>query len=198
MKRREAKILGVKFYCTGKPCKHGHVSDRYTTTGMCVECVKLQSVKWRSDNAEKHKAAMRKWWENNKELHNLRVKRWQANNKGKISTAAKKWVANNPDKVAAKTKRWRDKNPDKVLAAAIQNNLAREKRVPVWQSLEDRQNIRKIYALARELTSAYGFKWEVDHIIPLRGATVSGLHVPENLQIIPKDVNRAKRNQFLS
>ena len=36
---------------------------------------------------------------------------------------------------------------------------------------------------------------EVDHIIPLQGQFVSGLHVPENLRVIPRSINRSKRNK---
>lgn len=36
--RKKAKSLGMKFYFTGKSCKHGHVSERYTGNGNCVSC----------------------------------------------------------------------------------------------------------------------------------------------------------------
>lgn len=198
MKKRDAQQQGLKFYCTGKPCKHGHVSDRYTKTGQCIECVKIQSAKWKAENTDKQKAAMRKWWENNKELHNTRVKRWQTDNKEKIKISKAKWEKANPDRVKAKSLRWRLKNPDKVCAAAVTSVLRRAKRVPAWLTLNDKKAIRATYSLAKELSKVYGFIWEVDHVIPLRGETVSGLHVPQNLQVIPKEINRAKRNKFLA
>jgi hypothetical protein len=49
---------------------------------------------------------------------------------------------------------------------------------------------------AEKRTKMFGFAWEVDHIIPLQGDTVSGLHVPTNLQVIPRSVNRAKWNSY--
>lgn len=39
-------------------------------------------------------------------------------------------------------------------------------------------------------------EWHVDHIIPLNRELVSGLHVWNNLQVIPKNVNLAKRNKY--
>lgn len=36
--KREAVAKGLRVYNTGKPCKHGHISDRYVLSGMCVEC----------------------------------------------------------------------------------------------------------------------------------------------------------------
>ena len=197
MKRREAIALGLKTYNTGKPCKHGHLSDRYVQ-GACIECVKIQTTAWKNSNPEKHKQAMRKWWENNKETHNERVKNWQGNNKEKCKSNAKAWAAKNPDKIAAKEKRYRDANPDKVTAWAVASVARRAKRVPPWLSEDDKWMLKEAYRLAKLRTKVFGFVWEVDHIIPLRGNEVSGLHVPNNVQVIPKTLNRAKRNKFLA
>jgi hypothetical protein len=52
------------------------------------------------------------------------------------------------------------------------------------------------YKLAALLTKLTGQKWEVDHIIPLQGTNVSGLHVPSNLRAIRAFDNRSKYNRF--
>lgn len=59
-------------------------------------------------------------------------------------------------------------------------------RTPIWANLD---RIKDIYNNCPE-------GYEVDHIIPLRGKTVSGLHVESNLQYLPKHVNRLKRNKY--
>ena len=196
MKRAEAKLLGLKTYSTGKPCKHGHFSDRYTTGAKCVECTVVQSIAWRSENPEKYTASMRKWLENNKELHGMRVKRWQAANKDKVRKDAKAWVKANPEKVKDKTLRHIKKHPDAYTARAVANVAKRAKRMPQWLTSDDRWVMREAYNLAKLRTQMFGFVWEVDHIIPLRGEFVSGLHVPTNLQVISKSENRSKRNHY--
>ncbi len=60
----------------------------------------------------------------------------------------------------------------------------------------DHDKIRQFYALAKELTERTGVEHEVDHIYPLQGETVCGLHVETNLQILTKTANRAKGNLF--
>jgi hypothetical protein len=45
MKRREAKAQGLDKYNTGKPCRNGHLSDRYTSSGACLECQKESSIR---------------------------------------------------------------------------------------------------------------------------------------------------------
>lgn len=195
MKRAEAKAQGLKFYNTGKPCKHGHLSDRYVG-GQCVECVKIAGVDQYKNNRETQYASWRKWYEANKETHHIRSKRWQATNPEKVRAAAKSWAAANPEKVAARTKRYRQMHPDRATALAVSSVARRAKRMPKWLSTDDKWLLRQAYALAKQRTQLFGFVWEVDHIIPLRGATVSGLHVPTNVQVIPKALNRLKRNMY--
>ena len=196
MKRREAKTLELVKYSTGKPCKQGHFAERYTKTALCTECVSAQTIAWRVANPEKHAKSMRKWLENNRGAHNIRVKRWQKANPEKVNAAAKAWTLLNPEKVKAKTKRYIQNHPAEYTARAVASVARRAKRVPSWLTADDKWIMREAYKLAKLRTSMFGFVWEVDHIIPLRGKFVSGLHVPTNLQVIPKIENRKKRNYY--
>ena len=48
--RKEAKEKGLTRYFTGKPCKHGHVAERYTIYKDCVVCKNESSKRWAKQN----------------------------------------------------------------------------------------------------------------------------------------------------
>lgn len=85
----------------------------------------------------------------------------------------------------------------KATANVAKRRSDKLKRTPAWLTTDDFWIIDQAYELARLRTQMLGFKWEVDHEIPLRGRLVSGLHVPDNLRVIPKLVNRGKSNRFV-
>jgi hypothetical protein len=198
MNRNEAKAQGLSYYRTGKPCKHGHIGDRYVSTTACVACVKRQSTAWKLANPEAHRKSMRTWLENNRALQNERTRAWQRNNPDKARAAHRAWAKNNPEKTRKKAETYRAKNPAKITFWAVKAQIKRRKRVPAWLTENDLLDMRAIYVMSRLLTEITQSPWEVDHILPLQGKEVSGLHVPSNLQILPKDVNRRKRNLFLA
>jgi 5-methylcytosine-specific restriction endonuclease McrA len=72
----------------------------------------------------------------------------------------------------------------------------KKQRTPCWLTFEHLKQIELLSIEALRLTQTTGVRHEVDHIIPLRGQSVSGLHVPWNLQIITKSENASKRNKF--
>lgn len=74
-----------------------------------------------------------------------------------------------------------------VQNAAVTRRVAKLKRIPSWA---DMTKIREIYKNAKELGMT------VDHIIPLRGQLVSGLHVENNLQLLPSKLNSSKGNKY--
>lgn len=91
---------------------------------------------------------------------------------------------------------WRRRNPAKVSCQAALATKLRKRRRPSWLTAEHKARILAFYVEARRLGLETGLEHHVDHIVPLRGKTVSGLHVPWNLQVLPGSLNRSKSNKF--
>ena len=86
---------------------------------------------------------------------------------------------------------------EKIIAAKIgagHYQEYRNKQKPLWR---DVNKIRAIYDECERITKESGILHHVDHIIPLRGQNVSGLHVHENLRIISATENQSKKNKLL-
>jgi hypothetical protein len=71
-----------------------------------------------------------------------------------------------------------------------------KQRTPMWLSPFDRLKIKCYYSVAAMLARNNGEPWHVDHIVPLQGKLVSGLHVPNNLQFLRGVDNIRKKNKF--
>lgn len=89
---------------------------------------------------------------------------------------------------------WYDeKTPAQVNAEGAARRARRRKAMPAWAHAGE---IKAVYEAARLATQATGQEHHVDHIVPLAGALVCGLHVAANLQVIPAAGNLKKSNKF--
>lgn len=98
------------------------------------------------------------------------------------------YVLLRPINRAASYKKWASNNKQKIKANNALRRASRLKATPKWLSRKQRIEMINIYA-----SCPVGF--EVDHIVPLRGKNVRGLHVPWNLQHLPWRENRSKSNK---
>jgi len=89
--------------------------------------------------------------------------------------------------------RWYAKNKPAYRAAWAKYKAARVSQTPSWAN---EQLIAAYYKEAKRLEELTGIKFHVDHIIPLQGELVSGLHVETNLQLLPAHENLGKSNSF--
>jgi hypothetical protein len=83
--------------------------------------------------------------------------------------------------------------PDSQTGRTIQRRADVVQRTPSWANHEA---IKAVYAECARLTVVTGTQHHVDHIVPLRGLTVSGLHVENNLQILPSFENLSKGRKW--
>lgn len=213
-KCNEEKSLD-EFYKSAKS-KDGHKR-------VCKECDKARSKKYHKDNSEKIKEAARKWYktnstaalasvkkyqennpekiratakkyrENNPKKVKVRKNQWRVSNPEMVKASAKKWRKNNPEKRRADNEKWRKNNPEKRAANCASRRAAKLMRTPAWADLEA---ILEVYKQARALQVLTGIPFHVDHIVPLQGKTVSGLHVEYNLEPTPAIYNLIKHNTF--
>lgn len=107
-----------------------------------------------------------------------------------------KWREKNKAHVVSYSKSYRDQNKDRYAYLCQKRKIALMRRTPQWLTEDEYWLIAEAYSLAALRTDVTGVKHHVDHIIPLRGKNVSGLHVPQNLQVIPWIQNQRKTNKF--
>ena len=123
----------------------------------------------------------------NKERIRAQQKAYREANKAKIYEKQKEWVSKNKD-VRAKHRATRFlTKPEIVRAEKAAYKRRCRKQMPSWASIEA---IKEVYVLANKLGKT------VDHIIPLKGKTVCGLHVEYNLQILSREENSSKGNSY--
>ena len=140
------------------------------------------NAKWREKHPEKVAADKLAWEKKFKEEH---PEEYRARRKA-IEDRRK------PKKAAA-GRAWRKANPDKNCAKAAKYRAAKLHRTVPWAN---DFFIEEAYALARLRTEMTGFEWSVDHICPMQGEFISGLHVENNLQVIPAVDNLSKSNKW--
>lgn len=104
----------------------------------------------------------------------------------------KEWAAQNPDRKRELDIKWRNENRAADRANKARYRAARRQATPPWLTDRHLAEIRCFYAKAERKTLATGIPHEVDHIIPLQGGIVCGLHVPWNLRVLTKDDNNRR------
>lgn len=147
----------------------------------CRSCVLSYHKAYREANAERIAA---------------KKAEWKIINKDRVAAKDKAYAEANPEKRTKARKKWVENNPGKDAASKALNEQKRQKRIPTWLSEDDKWMVEQAYELAAIRSKIFGFKWHVDHVIPLNGNLVSGLHVPTNLQVVPWIENLKKNNKF--
>lgn len=124
--------------------------------------------------------------EANKERLSAQRYAYYVANRAKVLEVCKLYREANPERKKASDRAWAQANPGKVNANNAKRRACRRNAIPVWA---DFVAIKLVYQKARELGM------QVDHVVPLRGKTVCGLHVWENLQALLSVENIKKGNR---
>lgn len=151
--RKEALAKNEKYYFTGVPCKHGHVSTKLSKNGWCVECKNLASAKWKAANRD-------------------RICQYRKNKR-------------NDNRYVAECNKWEAQR----IAAKLKSNIFKGHELNDFCMAE-------IYLMRKMRSTCTGVEHHVDHIVPLQGKNVCGLHVWYNLRVISAHENIKKSNLF--
>ena len=178
--------------CVCERCERPFVRlRRRGSMTVCKPCrVAACGRAWRKEHAEQERERLRK------RPRNVEVqKRYEQSEKGreKARRNARTFYHKDVEAARARNRAYYAANRD----ACIQKVVARidkiKRATPPWAGLDA---IAAIYAEARRLTRETGVLHHVDHIIPLRGRNVSGLHVASNLQVLTAGANQQKSNHL--
>ncbi len=123
-----------------------------------------------------------------KNCRRLQKQEYRSMNVDKVKLYRKRYI--DSSKGRDKHLKYRRKNRRYIKAMERANKFGV---VPKWAR---RDKIKTVYDKANWLESITGIKYHVDHIVPLNGENVCGLHVWENLQILEVSLNCKKGNKL--
>jgi len=201
--RHKALLKGEAKYISDKPCKRGHIGLRVTATGTCIECRIIKSRERYAANPKKAIEKTKEYYKKHSgKIKENRRKKYAQNPEKELITSRKRvaeWRLKNPEKVKAHgalKSAYKKANPHKSAILLAKRRSAKLKRTPKWLNQDDLWMIDQIYELCSLRSKLTGILWHVDHVIPLQGKTVSGLHVPSNLRVILRSENLQKSNKL--
>lgn len=223
MTRNYAKKIKLSIYISNGSCGNSHFPCyRRSSTGKCIDCetiykkrkLELQRIR-RSTKEGMAKTAeylarpevilYRKQWSKEYQADPIIAKHRydlekQRRMRPEVQLAMKETqlkyrsIPKNISRIREYSIRYAKEHRAENLARAINRQLAKIQRTPKWANKE---KIKKVYLEAALLTAETGIKYHVDHIVPLRGKLVSGLHVENNLRAIPAKENMRKHNTLI-
>jgi hypothetical protein len=141
--------------------------------------------KWYLEHREEEIAQSVKWAKEHPKENVLHVVKWAKENPEKRKKIVNRWAKNNRQKCRDSGKRYRTNNPGKVRLRNLRSKTNRNLRIPNF----GQETILEFY-------NNCPVGMVVDHILPLCGRKISGLHVIWNLQYLTSVENSIKNNKF--
>lgn len=148
--------------------------------------VNAANIKWQLRNASHMKTYRKKY-----------IQKYYLKNKKSCNNASVEYRRKFPEKDKRYKRNYEQNNRDKINAKRAKRRASRYNATPKWLTKLHLIKIREFYTETKRLEKETGIKYNVDHIIPLQGETVCGLHVPWNLQILTQTENARKSNRLI-
>ena len=185
--RTEALSQGLKVYFTGKSCRNGHISERYVSSANCISCSKAQSSKFYLNHKDEVLLRTRARYAKDPESAKSYRKELYRRRSEKEKNYSRQYYRENADRCQARDRQHKKKHSQRYSGYTAKRRAAKLQRTPPWANLE---GINEIYANCPK-------GYHVDHIHPLQGKFISGLHVENNLQYLTPSENLSKSNSFI-
>ena len=194
-KCREEK--GVELFYPRTDAKDGR-------RARCRLCERASKIIYEKKNAIKIRETRLAYYENNREAlleqkkdyyikNKEKRKKWCKDNKEKTEITRKIYCKKNKQKIANRAKVYQKENPAKINALNAKYRAKKLKATATWSNQEV---IKEFYKTAQRVSSCTGILHAVDHYYPLQGEICCGLHVENNLQVIPATENNSKSNKM--
>lgn len=151
------------------------------------EKIRLREKKYREVNKEKIALRIKLQRIRDAEQYKKRTSKYRDNNRDQLRKIAKEYRERNKELCYQRIKDWEKRNKGKRKAYKAKRRAIQLKAVPKFA------NLNKIKEIYKNCPKGY----EVDHIIPLQGKTVCGLHIETNLQYLSIKANRSKGNKLI-
>lgn len=158
--RSQAKSQQLPRYFTNKPCKHGHICERNTHNGHCIECDRVRGAAFRKDRPE----VMKEWrkqnptyasekYHENKEERLKQTKQWYEDNKDHCIARHKKWYYSEEtqSKLLEWRRTWYAANPDYDREYRTANHNKLQTQRPVHRATHASKRKRQIQEKFQEL-----------------------------------------------
>jgi hypothetical protein len=173
----------------------------------CKTCSADKQRSWRTENKDSANAIALRYRQNHPETQKEINRRFRTKHREKRNAYAKKyfkenreyfrmWDEQNKESRRNSSKKYRAENPDKQRAAEARRRASVLQALPEWDEELTQFVTEEAFDLAKRRKEITGFAWHVDHVVPLKGKNVCGLHVWNNFQVIPATENLKKGNKW--
>jgi hypothetical protein len=171
-----------------------------------MSATECQKAYWKAQNDKRkayrdayyveRKHEYQQYYQERKDAYAARCRQWRSAHNIEYVAYHDIWRQAHREYYRIRTRTWQKANPGKVNAAVARRAATVLKATPPWLTTQHFVVIERFYVEAARLQAIDGIKRHVDHIYPLQGKAVCGLHVPWNLQILVATDNLVKHNKM--